>query len=111
MITAIQQAVARFFAESAAAAYVGFGLAGLLGAVVNVILEDKPVVLPQMKGHELHLGFVGNLIICVTVALLVDHNFQMAFFAALCGTATLRSLKARMEWAFQKEIDRLNTEE
>ena len=108
-MTAIQQAAAHLSAEWAA--YISFGLAGLLGAVVNVVLEDKAVVLPRIKDRELHLGFVGNLIICITVALLVDHSFQMAFFAALCGTATLRSLKARMERAFQQEIDRLSTEE
>ena len=110
-MSGIHQSVARFFAESAASDYLIFGLAGLVGALVNVALEGKPVILPQMRDHQLHLGFVGNLIICVTVALLVDHNFQMAFFAALCGTVALRSLKARMERAFREEINRLNSEE
>lgn len=110
-MTAICQTVARFLAESPVAAYVLFGLAGLLGALVNVVLEGKPVILPRMTGHQLHLGFVGNLIICVTVAVMVDHSFQMAFFAALCGTTTLRTLKAHMENAFREEIDRLSKEE
>ena len=109
MIAAIHQALVHLLAGHAED--IGLGLAGLLGALVNIALEGKPVVLPGIKDRELHLGFVGNLIVCVTVALLVDHSFQMAFFAALCGTATLRSFKARMERAFQEEIDKLKMEE
>ncbi len=108
---AIYPALAHLLAESPVAAYMLFGLAGLLGALANVALEGKPVVLPRMKGHRLYLGFIGNLIVCLTVAVMVDHSFQVAFFAALCGTATLRSLKTRMENAFQKEIDGLSEEE
>ncbi len=110
-MSGIYQLVVCFFTESAMGAYLSFGLAGLIGAVVNVVLEGKPVVLPRMKGHQLHLGFAGNLIVCVTVAVLVDNSFQIAFFASLCGTVALRHLKARMEHAFRQEIDRLNREE
>ncbi len=91
--------------------YVLCGLAGLLGALVNATLEGRPLVLPRMKGNELHLGFIGNLIICVTVAFIVDGSFQMAFFAALTGTYILRHLKAKLERAFAEEIDSLNSEE
>ena len=107
----IPQSVAEFVAESPGAQYLILSLAGLLGALVNVALEGEPILLPRIEDHQLHLGFGGNLIICITVALLVDHNFQMAFFAALCGTVTLRSLKAKLERAFREEIDKLYTEE
>ncbi len=103
--------LASFSAKTAAAGYVLCGLAGLLGALVNAALEGRPLVLPRMKGNELHLGFIGNLIICLTVAFMLDGSFQMAFFAALTGTYILRTLKAKLERAFADEIDRLNSEE
>ena len=93
------------------AEYVLCGLAGLLGALVNAALEGRPLVLPHMKSNELHLGFIGNLIICLTVAFMLDGSFQMAFFAALTGTYILRTLKAKLERAFAEEIDSLNSEE
>ena len=100
-----------FFANSPAGGYVTCALAGLLGAVVNAALEGRPLVLPRFTGNELHLGFAGNLIICLTVAFIVDGSFQTAFFAALAGTYILRALKAKLERAFADEIDRLDSKE
>lgn len=77
--------------------------AGVLGALANVALEDQVVVLPRMAEGRLHLGFVGNLIIAVTMAHIVDHDFATAFFAAVCGTTTLATFKARIESAFEEE--------
>ncbi len=77
--------------------------AGLLGALANVALEDETVVLPRLDDGRLHLGFFGNLIVSVTMAHVVDHDFGTAFFAAVCGTTTLRSFKARIESAFEHE--------
>ncbi len=91
--------------------YLICGLAGLLGALVNAALEGRPLVLPRFSGNELHLGFAGHLIICLTVAFMVDGSFQTAFFAALAGTYILRALKAKLERAFADEIDRLDSEE
>ena len=103
--------MSNFFAGSPINSYVLCGIAGLLGAVVNAALEGQPLTLPHMKGNELHLGFAGNLIICLTVSLMIDGSFQMAFFAALTGTYILRHLKAKLERAFAEEIDQLNSEE
>ncbi len=77
--------------------------AGVLGALANVALEDQVVALPRMESRRLHLGFVGNLIVSVTMAHVVDHDFGTAFFAAVCGTTTLRALKSRIESAFEDE--------
>lgn len=77
--------------------------AGVLGALANVALEDKVVALPRMAEGRLHLGFLGNLIIAVTMAHVVDHDFATAFFAAVCGTTTLATFKARIESAFEEE--------
>ena len=77
--------------------------AGVLGALANVALEDETVVLPRLDDGRLHLGFLGNLIVSVTMAHVVDHDFATAFFAAVCGTTTLRTFKARIESAFEHE--------
>lgn len=77
--------------------------AGVLGALANVALEDQVVVLPRMESGRLHLGFLGNLIVAVTMAHVVDNDFATAFFAAVCGTTTLRTLKRRIESAFEEE--------
>lgn len=86
-----------------AAPFLSCTVAGVLGALANVALEDEPVVLPRMRAGRLHLGFLGNLIIAVTMAHVVDHNFANAFFAAVCGTTTLTTFKARIERAFEEE--------
>jgi hypothetical protein len=77
--------------------------AGVLGALANAALEDEVVVLPRLSAGRLYLGFLGNLIVSVTMAHVVDHDFGTAFFAAVCGTTTLRSFKARIENAFEHE--------
>ena len=97
--------------NSPGSGWLSYTLAGLLGALVNLALEGRPLVLPRMSDGALYLGFVGNLIICLTVAFMIDGSFAMAFFAALIGTCILRKLKTRLEQAFAKEIDRLHLEE
>ena len=77
--------------------------AGVLGALANAALEDEVLVLPRLRGGTLHLGFLGNLIVSVTMAHVVDHDFGTAFFAAVCGTTTLRTFKTRIESAFEHE--------
>lgn len=77
--------------------------AGVLGALANVALEDEVVVLPRLSGGRLYLGFLGNLVVSVTMAHVVNHDFGTAFFAAVCGTTTLRTFKARIESAFEHE--------
>ncbi len=79
------------------------GAAGVLGALANVALEGRPVVLPRMEDGRLHLGFLGNLIISIAMAYVADHDFRTAFFAAVCGTTTLRTFKQRIETAFELE--------
>ena len=97
--------------NSPGSGWIGYTLAGLLGALVNLALEGRPLVLPRMNNGALHLGFVGNLTICITVAFIIDGSFPMAFFAALIGTCILRKLKTKLEQAFAEEIDRLHLEE
>lgn len=77
--------------------------AGVLGALANVALEDEVVVLPKMGDGRLHLGFLGNLIVSVTMAHVVDQDFGTSFFAAVCGTTTLRAFKTRIESTFENE--------
>ena len=93
--------------QGPAGAYLLYGLAGLLGTVVNCALEERPVILPRLQGNKLELGFVGNLAACVVVAQIADHSFQTAFLAALCGTIALRAFKRRIEQAFEEELNRI----
>jgi hypothetical protein len=79
---------------------VGLALGGAMGALASVALGGKAVVLPHVEGHRIHLGFLGQLIICIGVAYAVDHDPQTAFFASLCGTSLLRHVKRRIERAF-----------
>ena len=97
--------------SSPASGWLSCTLAGVLGALINLALEGRPLVLPRMSDGALYLGFVGNLIICITVAFIIDGSFAMAFFAALIGTCILRKLKTKLEQTFAKEIDRLHLEE
>lgn len=85
--------------------------AGVLGALANVALEDQAVVLPRMESGRLHLGFLGNLIVAVTMAHVVDTDFATSFFAAICGTTTLRTLKTRIESAFEQERKELREDD
>lgn len=85
----------------AAGPFVWCTIAGVLGALANVALDERPLVLPRMEDGRLHLGFLGNLIIAVTMAQVVDHDFRTSFFAAVCGTSTLRALKQRIESTFE----------
>ena len=50
--------------------------AGVLGALANVALEERPLALPRMENGKLYLGFAGNLIIAVAMAHVVDHDFR-----------------------------------
>ena len=85
--------------------------AGVLGALANVALEDEVVVLPRLAGGHLHLGFLGNMIVSVTMAHVVNHDFGTSFFAAVCGTTTLKSLKLRIESAFENERKEMSGED
>lgn len=87
------------------------GVAGVLGALANVALDERPVVLPRMEEGRLHLGFLGNLIVSVAMAYVVDHDFRTAFFAAVCGTTTLRTFKQRIEAAFEHERGELSKQD
>ena len=101
----------QFLADSPSSGWPSYALAGLLGALVNLALEGRPLILPRMSDGALHLGFVGNLIICITVAFIIDGSFVTAFCAAIIGTCILRKLKTKLERAFTEERDRLNLEE
>ncbi len=89
------------------AAVLRYALAGALGAVVNCALEGGRLVLPRLRGNRLELGFLGNLATCVVTAEIADHSFTTAFLAALAGTMILRTLKRRIERAFEEEWERL----
>ena len=77
--------------------------AGLLGALANLGLDDRPVALPRVEEGRLYLGFLGNLMVSLAMAYVVDQDFRTSFFAAVCGTTTLRALKQRIEEAFEHE--------
>ena len=85
-------------------------LAGVLGALVSLALDNKLLVLPKWERGGLRLGFLGNLLVSVVAAHAVDHGFSTALVAAVCGTATLRRLKREIDRAFDREKDRLNGE-
>ena len=80
--------------------------AGLLGAVVNCTLENRPLMLPHAHGNRVELGFLGNLAVCMVVAGIADHGFQTAFLGALCGSVILRAAKRRVEGVFEEELER-----
>ncbi len=86
-----------------AAPFIRCTAAGVLGALANIALDDRAVVLPRVEDGRLYLGFIGNLIVSVAMAYVVNHDFRTAFFAAVCGTTTLRALKRRIEEAFEDE--------
>ena len=79
---------------------VAITIGGMLGALTNAVLGSKVIVLPQVRGHRVHLGFLAQLIVCVGVAHAVDHDFQTAYFSSLCGMALLRSVKRRVDRVF-----------
>lgn len=81
---------------------------GVLGALTNAALGTRVIVMPHFRGHRLHMGFVAQLVICVGVAHAVDHDFQTAFFASLCGTALLRQVKRRLETSFSQAMEELD---
>lgn len=83
--------------------FVLFTLAGILGALTTIALKRQPLMLPRREGGAVHLGFVGTLIISVVAAHAVDHTFSKALLAAVCGTATLRRLKAEIDKSFENE--------
>ena len=86
---------------------VRYGLAGVLGAVVNWALEEEPLVLPRVVGNRLELGFVGNLVTCCVAAQVADSCFANALVGGLAGTMILRTLKRRIDSACEEELRRL----
>jgi hypothetical protein len=82
--------------------------AGVLGAVANIALGERAVVLPRVEDGKLYLGFIGNLVVALAMAYVVGHDFRTAFFAAVCGTTTLRAFKQRIEDAFEDERKELD---
>lgn len=84
---------------------------GALGALTNAALGARVIALPHLKGHQLHMGFAAQLVICIGVAHAVDHDFQTAFFASLCGTALLRQVKRRLESSFTQALKELERDE
>ncbi len=88
--------------------YVVLTLGGVLGALTNVALGSRVLVLPRLDGNRLHLGFLAQLVVCIGVAHAVDHDFQTAFFSSLCGTALLRQVKRRIESHFEEAVEELN---
>ena len=84
------------------------GLAGVLAALANVALHDSALVLPQVVGRSVKLGFLAQVLLCVGVAYAADHDFRTAFLSALCGNATLRQVKRRMDTAFERLVGELD---
>lgn len=82
--------------------WVVFVVGGTLGALTNAALGSRTVLLPRVEGDRVHLGFLGQLVVCVGVACVVDHDFQTAFFSSLCGTSLLRCIKNHIERRFRE---------
>ena len=81
---------------------------GLLAAFANLALGGGTLVLPRLVvGGKIRLGFVAQALLCLGVAFAVDHDFKTAFLSALCGSAVLRQVKARMDTAFGKVVSEL----
>ena len=71
-----------------------FIIGGLLGSIVKTVVEgDGKFVLPkvytvQINGNTqrvLSVGFVGNIMVGVIVAVIVDHSFLVSFFSSIAG--------------------------
>ena len=82
--------------------FLAITLAGVLGALANTALENKPLALPRLSKGGLRLGFLGTLIISVVAAHAVDHSFGAALLAAVCGAATLRRVKSEIDKGFDR---------
>jgi hypothetical protein len=76
-------------------------IGGIMGALTNVALGPKAILLPRRVGGCIHLGFLAQLIVSIGVANAVGHDLQSAFLSALCGMSLMRSVKRRLETAFQ----------
>lgn len=102
--------VLRWWGELPAAvrSFIGFTVAGALGAIATVALECKPIVPPRVRHGNLHLGFVGTLVISLVAAHAVDHAFSTALIAAVGGGATLKRLKAAIDVGFEREHRKLD---
>jgi hypothetical protein len=87
---------------------VALGLGGVLAAIANVALNGGTILLPQVAGGRVRLGFLAQVLLCVGVAYAVDHDFKTAFLSALCGNAALRHLRARMDAAFERVVSELD---
>ncbi len=109
-MTAIEELLRQLCIRPGVLHFVVISGAGLLGAIASLALEGQPLVVPRFEDGKLHLGFIGNLTICMAVAHMVDQSFQASFLASLCGTTTLRAIKLRIEQAFEAEIKRIRGE-
>jgi hypothetical protein len=77
--------------------------AGFLGAFVSAILDARAIILPCWRGRRIELGTLGPVLVSITAAHLVDHDFQSAFLGALCGMSTLRHIRSQLQAAFDCE--------
>ena len=72
---------------------------GLVGSMAKVILiSDGHLLLPKIefnnhgKATALYLGFLGNIILGVCVAVTIDHSFYMSVLASFSGGIILERL-------------------
>lgn len=76
-----------------------FVIAGLLGGAANLILEHEgrilfPRFIKNGKGEKigLVLGFLGNLLVGIVVALIADTNFFISLGGAFAGNVVANKL-------------------
>jgi len=67
-------------------------LAGAVGALIKDILKDNQLVLPNIKGDILTLGFLGSAMIGGFVGWVVDGSFLTAALSGFVGYSAIENL-------------------
>ena len=67
-------------------------LAGSLGSLVKDIFTDGCIQLPELKGKNLYLGFLGGALVGGFAGIMIDGSFITALMAGYTGTSIITKL-------------------
>ena len=67
-------------------------MAGCVGALVKIIVNDGYLTLPKFEEGKFYLGFIGSTIIGGIVGVIVDHNIVTAFLAGYVGYSLIDNI-------------------
>lgn len=71
-----------------------YAIAGAVAALVSISVLGSHVILPRCTNGEIHLGFVGHVLVGASTAVIWDHSMEQAFLAGLAVTVVMMLVRS-----------------